>query len=244
MSLLWMAIITLVVLQTSVFFTTIYLHRAKTHRGLELHPVVDSLMHLELSLFTGVVPRQWAAVHRKHHHFSDEQGDPHSPYIYGLWTVLFGNYFFYRREAKDQDVVRKYTPDWKEDWVDKIPGIQWAALGGIAIFMLLFGPWWGLAAWVTHAILYVLLNSAINSVCHMLGYRNFDNTATNLQWIALLTAGEGLHNNHHEFPTSARFSLRGREFDPAWPAIRLLELCKLAKVNRLPIQKAFAHRAA
>src|SRR5215472_13440172 len=85
MSLLWMAIITLVVLQASVFFTTIYLHRCKTHRGLELHPAVALLMHLELTLFTGIVPRQWAAVHRKHHHFSDKEGDPHSPYLYGLW---------------------------------------------------------------------------------------------------------------------------------------------------------------
>jgi stearoyl-CoA desaturase (Delta-9 desaturase) len=183
-------------------------------------------------------------VHRKHHHFSDEEGDPHSPYIYGLWTVLFGNYFFYKKEAGDPEVIRKYTPDWKEDWIDKIPGIEWSALGGVAIFALLFGPLWGLAAWTSHAILYVLLNSAINSVCHMVGYRNFDNTATNLQWIALLTGGEGLHNNHHEFPTSARFSLRGREFDPAWPLIWLLEKCGLATVQRISIDKAVASEAA
>jgi stearoyl-CoA desaturase (delta-9 desaturase) len=182
-------------------------------------------------------------VHRKHHHFSDEEGDPHSPYIYGMWTVLFGNYFFYRKEANDAEVIRKYTPDWKEDWIDKMPGNEWAAIGGVLIFILLFGPWWGVAAWVIHALLYVLLNSAINSVCHMVGYRNFDNTATNLQWIALVTGGEGLHNNHHEFPTSARFSLRGREIDPAWSVIRLLELLNLAKVQRLPIAKAAANQA-
>ena len=101
MSLLWMSAITLVILQTSVFFTTIYLHRCKTHRGLELHPVVGLLMHLELALFTGIIPRQWAAVHRKHHHYSDQEGDPHSPYLYGMWTVLFGNYFMYRKEARN-----------------------------------------------------------------------------------------------------------------------------------------------
>jgi stearoyl-CoA desaturase (delta-9 desaturase) len=110
-----MIAITLVILQMSVFCTTIYLHRTKTHKGLELNPVVGLLMHLELTLFTGVVPRQWAAVHRKHHHFSDEQGDPHSPYIYGMWTVLFGNYFMYRKEARDPQTIRKYTPDWKPD---------------------------------------------------------------------------------------------------------------------------------
>src|ERR1700677_4706074 len=158
MSLLWMIVITLALLQMSVFFTTIYLHRCKTHKSLELNRAVGFLMHLELSLFTGIVPRQWAAVHRKHHHFSDKEGDPHSPYLYGLWTVLFGNYFFYRKVARDKAMVRKYTPHLKP---------------------------------------YIFLNSSINSICHMIGYRTFDNKATNLQSIALLTAGEGLHNNHH-----------------------------------------------
>src|SRR2546426_6175492 len=119
MSFLWMAIITLVILQTSVLFTTIFLHRCKTHRGLELHPVVGTLMHLELSLFTGVVPREWVAVHRKHHHFSDKEGDPHSPYIFGLWHVFFGNYFYYKNEIANKATIRKYTPDHKPDLVDR-----------------------------------------------------------------------------------------------------------------------------
>ena len=238
MPLVWMCVITLLILQVSVLFTTIYLHRAKTHRGVELNPVVGFLMHLELSLFTGVIPREWAAVHRKHHHFSDEAGDPHSPYIYGMWTVLFGNYFFYRKEARNPAVVRKYTPDWKDDVIDKIPGAQFGVFGGLVIFALLFGIWWGLAAWVSHMVLYVLLNSSINSICHMVGYRNFDNKATNLQSIALVTAGEGLHNNHHQYPTSARMSVMPGEIDPAWPVIRALEIFGLARVKRLPLAKA------
>ena len=238
MSLFWMSVITLLILQTSVFFTTIYLHRAKTHRGLELHPAVGFLMHLELALFTGILPREWAAVHRKHHHFSDEEGDPHSPYLFGMWTVLFGNYFMYRKEAKDKAVVRKYTPDWKNDALDSLPGIEYAVLGGLAIFMLMFGVWWGLAAWAFHIVAYILLNASINSICHMRGYRNFDNKATNVQSIALMTAGEGLHNNHHEYPTSPRLSLRRGEIDPAWPLIRALEICGLARVKRLTIAKA------
>jgi stearoyl-CoA desaturase (Delta-9 desaturase) len=240
MSLLWMAAITFAILQTSVFFTTIYLHRAMTHRGLQLHPAVAFLMHLELALFTGVVPREWAAVHRKHHHFSDAEGDPHSPYLYGMWTVLFGNYFMYKKEADNPATVRKYTPEWKDDVLDRIPAMQFAWLGGVAIFMLLFGFWYGIAAWVAHAVFYVLLNSSINSVCHMIGKRNFPNKATNLQSIALLTAGEGLHNNHHQYPTSALLALGPREFDPAWVVIRLLERLGLAKVNRLPAMRAAA----
>jgi stearoyl-CoA desaturase (delta-9 desaturase) len=108
----------------------------------------------------------------------------------------------------------------------------------MGIFMLMFGWAWGLAAWVIHIVAYVLLNSSINSLCHMIGYRNFDNLATNITFIALLTGGEGLHNNHHEFPTSARFALRGREIDLAWPVIQLFEKCGLATINRLPIAKA------
>lgn len=240
MSFVWMAAITFVILQMSVFATTIYLHRCITHRGLQLHPAVAFLMHLELMLFTGILPREWAAVHRKHHHHSDEEGDPHSPRVFGMWTVLFGNYFLYRKETKNLATIRKYTPDYRPDALDKLPGWMqhYAIFGGLAIFMLMFGWEWGLAAWGFHIVAYVLLNSSINSLCHMVGYRNFDNLATNIQLLALLTGGEGLHNNHHEFPTSARFALRGREIDLAWPVVRLLERFGLAKIDRIPIAKA------
>jgi stearoyl-CoA desaturase (delta-9 desaturase) len=233
-----MAIATLVILQISVFCTTIYLHRAKTHRGLELHPAVGLLMHLHLTVFTGVIPRQWVAVHRKHHHFSDEAGDPHSPVQLGIWKVLFGNYFLYKAEANNPATIRKYTPDWKPDFLDRVPGLHYGVFLGLGVFCLMFGWVCGVVAWITHIVLYVLLNSMINSLGHTIGKRNFDQQATNLQWVAYMTAGEGLHNNHHQYPTSARFALRRREIDPAWPIIRLLESFGLAKVNRLPIAKA------
>lgn len=238
MSVLWMFVITVAILQASVFATTIFLHRAACHRGLTLHPLISNLMHLELSLFTGVVPREWVAVHRKHHHFSDREGDPHSPYVFGLWKVFWGNYFYYKDEIKNTATIRKYTPDYKPDLVDRIPGIRYGVLGGLAIFMLIFGWGWGAAAWAFHVVAYILLNSSINSICHMIGYRNFDNLATNFQFIAFLTGGEGLHNNHHEYPSSAKFALRGREIDPAWPVIRLLEVFGLAKVHPEPLAKA------
>jgi stearoyl-CoA desaturase (delta-9 desaturase) len=238
MHLLWIAIITLVILQMSVFFTTIYLHRCQTHRGLVLHPLVGNFMHLHLALFTGVVPREWVAVHRKHHHFSDKEGDPHSPYLLGLWHVLFGNYFYYKAEASNPATVRKYTPDYQPDLIDKIPFIRYGVFGGLAIFMAMFGWEWGIAAWVFHIVGYVLLNSSINSLCHMVGYRNFNNKATNIQLIAFLTGGEGLHNNHHQYPSSARFAVRGREIDPAWVVIRLLESVGLAEVKPEPLAAA------
>ena len=231
-----MLIITIGILQMSVFFTTIYLHRALCHRGLELHPVVGTLMHLELALFTGIVPRDWVAVHRKHHHFSDREGDPHSPYLLGTWKVLFGNYFYYNKELKNKATVVKYTPDYKPDVLDRIPRI--GAWAGLILFMLMFGWAWGLGAWAFHVVAYILLNSSINSICHMIGYRNFDNLATNFQFIAFLTGGEGLHNNHHEYPASAKFALRGREIDPAWPVIRLLERLGLARVKPQTLARA------
>jgi stearoyl-CoA desaturase (delta-9 desaturase) len=234
----WMFLITVAILQTSVFFTTIYLHRSLTHRGLELHPAIALVMHLELSLFTGIVPREWVAVHRKHHHFSDEPDDPHSPLQRGLWTVLFGNVLLYKKAKNEPGILKKYTPDWKNDLLDRVPVHGSAALGGLALFCLLFGVIWGAAAWLFHVVFYILLNSMINSLGHVVGYRNYRNQATNLQWVAFLTGGEGLHNNHHEYPTSARFSLKGWEIDPAWPVIRLLEILGLAKVNPLPIARA------
>ena len=238
MSIVWMLLITLVILQMSVFFTTIFLHRTLTHRSLKLHPVVGAFMHLHLKLFTGLQPRQWVAVHRKHHQFSDKEGDPHSPHLLGLGKVFWGNAFLYRREANNELTLRKYTPDYKEDVVDKIPVGSYGALIGLVIFILMFGWAWGIGLFAFQAVAYVLLNSSINSVCHMIGYKNFDNTATNIQWVALITGGEGLHNNHHEFPSSARMAAKRREIDPAWPVIRLLEMLGLAELNRASLAKA------
>ncbi len=239
---LWILLATFCLAQISTFCTTIYLHRAMTHRALKLHPVVAFLMHLELALGTGIVPQEWAAVHRKHHHFSDEEGDPHSPWIEGLWKVLFFNFLMYRRETRNPETISKYTPNWPHDLIDRIPHV--GTLGpivGATLLALAYGPllglsFWvgaaaGVASWYLNAGIYILLNSMINSMCHKVGYRNFNNKATNLQWVAWITAGEGLHNNHHEFPTSARMKAFAREFDPAWLVIRLLEKLGLAEYN-------------
>lgn len=241
LSFVWIALITVVILQLSVLFTTVYLHRALTHRALNLHPLVVNIMHLHLTVFTGVIPREWAAVHRKHHHFSDREGDPHSPKVFGMWKVLFGNYFYYRRECDNRTTINKYTPDYKPDVIDRIiPFPGFGAYIGLVVFILMFGWTWGIGAWVFHIIGYLMLNSMINSLCHVIGYKNYDNGATNLQWVALMTGGEGLHNNHHEFPTSARFATKLGEIDPAWPFIKLLEIMRLADVNVVSLAKKAA----
>jgi stearoyl-CoA desaturase (delta-9 desaturase) len=220
------------VTQAAVFSTTIYLHRAATHRAVVLHPVVAWLFRFDIWLTTGIVPAEWVAVHRKHHVFTDEEGDPHSPALEGFWKVQLGNVFYYIRELKDRAVVDKYARDIKKDWWDRAlfdRGGVGPLIGTIALCAVL-GPVWGLFAAGLHAVMYVfVLSPSINGLCHHVGYRNFENTATNIRLIAWLTGGEGLHNNHHGFPRSPKFSFRPSEFDPAWPVIRLLTLLKLAK---------------
>lgn len=217
--------------QLSTFATTIYLHRGLAHRALALHPAVAFLMRLHLWLATGIVPREWIAIHRKHHRYPDQEGDPHSPRLKGLAKILLGNIYYYAREARNRETLERFAPDIGNDWLDRRlfgrggPGL----LLGLAIFMLLLGPLAGGLAFVVQAAGYVFLSAVINGAGHAVGHQPFENTATNLQSVAWLTAGEGLHNNHHEFPTSARFSLRRGEFDPAWPVIRLLATLRLAR---------------
>ena len=220
------------VTQVAVFSTTIYLHRTATHRAIVLNPAVAWLFRFDIWLTTGIVPAEWVAVHRKHHVFTDEVGDPHSPMLEGFWKVQLGNVFYYIRELKDRGVVEKYARDMKKDVWDRAlfdRGGVGPIIGTIALCVVL-GPVWGLFAAGLHAFMYVfVLSSSINGLCHHVGYKNFENTATNIRLIAWLTGGEGLHNNHHGFPRSPKFSLRPSEFDPAWPVIRALTLLKLAK---------------
>jgi stearoyl-CoA desaturase (delta-9 desaturase) len=210
--------------------TTIYLHRSATHRALVLHPALSWAFRFSLWLTTGLFTKEWVAVHRKHHAFTDEEGDPHSPYLMGFWSVQLGNVFLYIKEAKNKDVIERYARDITEDWWDRTFFRHgWLGLSiGTASLCAIMG-WWALVAASIHAIMYVfVLSSSINGLCHSVGYKNFDNTATNLRFLALLTGGEGLHNNHHGFPRSPKFSFKASEIDPAWPIIKLLIACRLA----------------
>jgi stearoyl-CoA desaturase (delta-9 desaturase) len=214
-----------VLIQIAVFSTTIYLHRTATHKALAISPRLEFAFKLALWLTTGIETKEWVAVHRKHHAFTDEEGDPHSPLLKGFWQVQLGNVYYYMQEVKNTDVVERYARDLKDGWWDKHVfrhGIVGLGLG-TAMLCLLIGFWWGLLAAAIHAVMYVfVLSSSINGLCHHVGYRNFDNTATNLRFLALLTGGEGLHNNHHGYPRSPKFSFRPSEIDPAWPIIKAM----------------------
>ena len=234
-SLILSLVVAIVLIQVAVFGTTIYLHRTATHRALTLHPVVAWLFRFSLWLTTGLSTKEWVAVHRKHHAFTDEEGDPHSPLLMGFWSVQLGNVFLYLKEAKNPAIVEKYARDITDDWSERLlfqRGWLGLLIGTVSLCAIIgIGP--ALLAAGIHATMYVfVLSSSINGLCHAVGYRNFDNTATNLRFLALLTGGEGLHNNHHGFPRSPKFSFRAGEIDPAGPIIKLLTVLHLARPNK------------
>jgi stearoyl-CoA desaturase (delta-9 desaturase) len=225
-------VVGLVLAEVGTLITTIYLHRVLSHKSIRLHPAVTMFMRFGTWMLTSISPREWVAVHRKHHNFSDVEGDPHSPHIEGYWQIMIGNVYYYRREANNGDTLEKYASDLSFDRLDRAllrRGVLGFSLTGIILALIMgIGP--GLVAITTLAVVYLLLNAAINGAGHTFGYKSFENDATNLKLLALFTFGEGLHNNHHARPASAKLSAFKDEFDPAWPVIRLLEKLRLAEV--------------
>ena len=214
----------LAVAQFATLLTTVYLHRALSHRALTVRPGAALVLRTLLWITTGIRAREWVAVHRKHHAFSDAEGDPHSPLLEGFAMVQFGNVALYRRALRDGMLVQRYARDLPPDRFDRVL-FDHAFIGlglGIGALCVVFGPVAGLLAAVVHTASYLLLNAAINAIGHLWGSRPFDNRARNNQWLAWVTAGEGLHNNHHAAPTSAKLALERGEVDPAWPFVRLL----------------------
>ena len=210
------------VTQLSVVVTTVYLHRTLAHRALSMRGPSTLVFRVLLWITTGMRPREWVAVHRRHHATSDTPTDPHSPRILGFWRVQLANAALYRRVARDHLTVRRYARDLEPDQLDRWffdHGLVGLAIG-IGILCGTLGWQTGLLAAGIHAVTYLMLSGAINAVGHTLGRRPHDNPAGNSQWLAWLTGGEGLHNNHHAAPTSARFALGRREIDPGWWVIR------------------------
>jgi stearoyl-CoA desaturase (delta-9 desaturase) len=220
-------VVTLLVTQVALLVTTVYLHRTLSHRSLSLAPAATMVCRVLLWVTTGIRPRQWVAVHRKHHAFTDVEGDPHSPLLEGFATVQFGNVSLYRKaiRADGGAILDRYARDLPADeWDRRLFDKPYLGLGiGIVLLCLVLGPWLGLVAAGVHTVTYLLGNAAINAIGHWRGSQPHPNRARNNQWLALLTMGEGLHNNHHAAPTSARLSLAAGELDPAWPVIRLLQ---------------------
>ncbi|MGH7354883.1 MAG: fatty acid desaturase [Candidatus Rokuibacteriota bacterium] len=227
------SLVAIALTQAAVIATSIYLHRTLAHRALAVHPVADVLFRAVLWLTTGLDRREWVAVHRKHHAFTDREGDPHSPRLLGVWRIQLLNAYYYQREARNPDTIQKFAPDIPEDWLDRAVfsrGLLGPGLGIVALCLFL-GVVPGLSAALAHTILYVgVLSPLINGVGHWRGAQNFENTARNSTVLAWLTGGESLHNNHHAYPRAPKFSVRRVEFDPSWLVIRALAAVRLVEV--------------
>lgn len=212
------------VTQVAVFATTVYMHRALAHRALTVSPRVGLVFRFLIWVTTGIAPRAWVAVHRKHHAFSDTEEDPHSPVVLGFWAVQLGNVKLYRSTIRDGVTVTKYARDLPPDRLDRVL-FDHALAGlavGIAIVVAVLGWQTGLVAAGVHTVVYLSISAAVNAVGHTFGRRPYANLATNNQWLAWVSGGEGLHNNHHAAPTSARFALAGGQADPGWWLVQAL----------------------
>jgi stearoyl-CoA desaturase (delta-9 desaturase) len=232
---IWIApLVAIALTQLAVFATSIYLHRALAHRALAVHPVADVFFRTVLWLTTGQRRQEWVAVHRKHHAFTDREGDPHSPRLLGVWRVQLLNVYYYMREVRNPETIRKFAPDISTDRLERAVFSR-GCLGlglGVALLCLVLGVWPGLIAAAAHGVLYVfVLAPLINGRGHWRGAQNFQNTAYNSPVLAWVTGGESLHNNHHAHPRAPKFSVRRFEFDPSWPVIRALAAVKLVVIT-------------
>ena len=237
-------VVGLALAELSFFVTTVYLHRALAHRAIVLSPRTKAVCRVLIWVGTGTRPRQWVAVHRKHHAFTDKEGDPHSPFVFGYPAVQFGNVVLYRRVARDPVAVARYARDLPADRWDRWL-FDHALLGlaiGILVLVVIMGWVPALVAAAVYTATYLLGGGAINAIGHWWGKRPFENLATNNQWLAWLVAGEGLHNNHHAATTSARLSFAKGEFDPGWWVVRALVGLRLATLRHTELVVKAARR--
>lgn len=220
---------------------TIFLHRHQAHRALDLHPLVSHFFRFWLWLTTGMVTKEWAAIHRKHHARCETAEDPHSPQVLGLKKVLWQGAELYRAESKNAETMEKYGHGTPADWIERhlyTPHSSWGPTLMFIIDFALFGTN-GIWIWAVQMVwIPFFAAGVINGVGHYWGYRNFENedAATNLVPWGILIGGEELHNNHHTFGTSARLSYKWFEFDIGWMYIRIMEMLHLAKVRRVSPQ--------
>ena len=229
-------IYTLVVTHITIICVTLFLHRGQAHRAIIFHPILSHFMRFWLWLTTGMVTKQWVAIHRKHHQRSDLEGDPHSPHVFGFWKVLFKGAFLYNDASKDKVMVDTYSSGTPSDWIEHNLYSNHSRLGiGILLVLniIVFG-WLGAIIWGIQ-MLWIPFWAAgvVNGIGHWWGYRNGetkDHSRNIVPW-GIVIGGEELHNNHHLDPASAQLSRRWFEFDIGWMYIRLLSSLRLVTVK-------------
>ena len=238
------ALYTLATTHITIAAVTIYLHRCQAHRALELHPVVSHFFRGWLWLATGMVTKEWAAVHRKHHARCEQEGDPHSPQIFGIRKVLLQGTELYRIAAADGPQIEKFGHGTPNDWIERKLYTPHSIVGvyiTLILNVLLFGVI-GLTVFAVQMI-WIPITAAgiINGIGHFRGYRSFDSadSSTNIVPWGIIIGGEELHNNHHAFPTSAKLSNKWYEFDIGWLYITLLRAVGLATVKKVAPRPRF-----
>ena len=225
---------------------TIFLHRHQAHRALDLHPIASHFFRFWLWLTTGMVTKEWAAIHRKHHAKCETVEDPHSPQIYGINRVLWAGVFLYVKESYNRETLERYGHGTPDDWLERNvytrhPVIGLTLMG--ALNLALFGLVPGALIFLTQ-IVWIPFWAAgvINGIGHFFGYRNYGcaDASTNIVPWGILIGGEELHNNHHAFASSAKLSAKWYEFDIGWMYIRILEMLGLASVKKVAPKPRFA----
>lgn len=232
-------LVTLVMTHFTVLGVTIFLHRNQAHRSVELHPIVSHFFRFWLWLTTGMITKEWVAIHRKHHANVETSGDPHSPKMAGIKKVLFEGTELYRKAAKDKQILEQYGHGTPDDVIERNVYERYQTLGIISMLVIdlvCFGlP--GLSIWAIQMMwIPFFAAGVINGIGHYWGYRNFETSDASrniLPWGVLL-CGEELHNNHHAFASSAKFSSKWWEFDISWFYIKILSALGLAHVKKLP----------
>ena len=238
-------LLVMVLTHITIISVTLFLHRYQAHRALTMHPLLSHFFRFWLWLTTGIVTKEWVAIHRKHHAKCETAEDPHSPQVKGLSEVLWRGTELYRAEARNQQTLTQYGRGTPDDWLERHLYQRHSSLGVAllaALMLLLFGAA-GLAIWAVQ-MLWIPFWAAgvINGIGHFWGYRNFEipNAATNIVPWGILIGGEELHNNHHAFSSSAKLSFRRWEFDLGWFYLRLFALLRLAKVHKVAPKRKLA----
>lgn len=241
----WQVLIAaLVFTHITIASVTIYLHRHSAHRSLDLHPIPSHFFRFWLWLTTGMVTKEWTAIHRKHHAKCEHEGDPHSPVVFGIKKVFFEGAELYRAEAKNQETLDRYGHNTPNDWVERHIYTGRSRLGVSLMLIInvsLFGAL-GLSVWALQmAWIPITAAGIINGIGHWWGYRNFEaaDASTNISPWGIIIGGEELHNNHHTYPTSAKLSVKPYEFDIGWMYISILKSMGLASVKKVAPRMAF-----
>ena len=229
-------IYTLVMTHITIICVTLFLHRGQAHRGIAFHPILSHFMRFWLWLTTGMITKQWVAIHRKHHRYSDIDGDPHSPKVYGIWQVLFKGAWLYHIASKDKDMVNTYGVGAPDDWIERKIYTPYSRIGLVLMLLInlfIFG-WIGFIIWGVQMIwIPFWAAGVVNGLAHWWGYRNgtTKDNSRNISPLGIVIGGEELHNNHHLDPANPKLSKRWFEFDAGWLWLSLFKLVGLAKIK-------------